>query len=72
MQNVPKVYHLKMVLEENFLRLTVQQYIFKSEYFKSVTFLILGKATSVHLTGGLEQGVYKLLENSFSVFPVNI
>ena len=72
MQNVPKVYHLKMVLEENFLRLTVQQYIFKSEYFKSVTFLILGKATSVHLTGGLEQGVYKFLENSFSVFPVNI
>ena len=72
MQNVPKVHHLKMVFKENFLRLKVKQYIFKSEYFKSVNFLILGKATSVHLTGRLGQGVYKFLENSFSVFHVNV
>ena len=64
MQNVPKVCHLKMVFEEN-----LQQHIFKSEYFKSVNFLILGKATRVHLNEELGQGVYKFLENSFSAFP---
>ena len=41
MWNFPKVNHLKMVIEENFLRLTGTVRFLKNEYFKNVNFLIL-------------------------------
>ena len=34
------MYHLKMMLEENFLRLAVTARLHKNEYFKNVNFLI--------------------------------
>ena len=34
------MYHLKMVFEENFLRLAVTVRLQKNEYFKNVNFLI--------------------------------
>ena len=37
MQNYPKIYHLKIVFEDNFLRLTVMVHLQKNEYFKNVT-----------------------------------
>ena len=40
MQNFPKVNHLKMMFEENFLR-TVTLRFQENEYFKNVIFLIL-------------------------------
>ena len=39
MQNFPKVYHLKVVFEENFLRLTVTVHFQENEYFENVNFL---------------------------------
>ena len=41
MWNFPKVNHLKMVIEGNFLRLTGTVRFLKNEYFKNVNFLIL-------------------------------
>ena len=39
MQNFPKVYHLKVVFEENFLRLTVTVHLQENEFFENVNFL---------------------------------
>ena len=38
--NFPKVYYLKIVFEEKFLRLTVKVSFQKNEYFKKVDFVI--------------------------------
>ena len=41
MLNLPKVYNLKMVFEEDFLILTVKARFQKNEYFKNMDSLIL-------------------------------
>ena len=41
MKNFPKVHHLKIVIQEKFLRLSVTARFQKKENFKKVNFLIL-------------------------------
>ena len=50
MENFPKVYNIKMALEEKFLRLA-KKYVFKkNEFLKNVNFLILLFSQEVIIT----------------------